>query len=121
MTTIRSVVKTGMFTEKQKCEEVRLAKGRCRKCNNEVKADAYDFDHKDGNPLNNSQENCQLVCTNCYGIKSAKESMQTNGLETPRWVQFVTEIIENNKNKRQKRLAQLKESGIPLVWEKKRK
>lgn len=28
---------------------------------------AYDFDHKDNNPANNSQRNCWLVCKNCHG------------------------------------------------------
>ncbi len=42
---------------------------RCRWCKGTLTWGdrTYDFDHKDNNPVNNSQSNCYLVCRNCHG------------------------------------------------------
>ena len=45
-------------------------KNRCNKCGN--KLDAVDFDHIDGNSLNNSLDNCQALCPNCHAKKTRK-------------------------------------------------
>ena len=42
---------------------------KCRRCKRPLRwgSRAYDFDHKDNNPSNNSQTNCYLVCKVCHG------------------------------------------------------
>jgi hypothetical protein len=42
---------------------------KCRNCPRKLTWGdrTYDFDHKDNNPLNNSQKNCYLVCKVCHG------------------------------------------------------
>jgi hypothetical protein len=39
---------------------------------------SYDFDHRDNNPVNNSQKNCYLVCKVCHGkaTKLAKRAIR---------------------------------------------
>lgn len=48
----------------------KLPASQCRVCKTSLKwgNGSYDFDHKDNNPANNSQNNCYLVCKNCHGM-----------------------------------------------------
>ena len=34
---------------------------------------AYAADHVDENCQNDAEDNCQILCLNCHGIKTAKE------------------------------------------------
>jgi hypothetical protein len=47
----------------------KLPLSKCRECKISLKWGdrTYNFDHKDNNPNNNSQNNCYLVCRNCHG------------------------------------------------------
>jgi len=55
------------FGSRTKQIELARAGYKCRACRKPLKAGAYDFDHKDNNPANNSQNNCWVVCKNCHG------------------------------------------------------
>lgn len=47
----------------------RMPPSRCRVCKRPLTwgGGTYNFDHKDNNSANNSQNNCYLVCRNCHG------------------------------------------------------
>lgn len=57
---------------------------KCRECKIALKWGdrRYDFDHKDNDPLNNSQKNCYLVCKNCHGHATKIDKRKVNGLFT---------------------------------------
>lgn len=42
---------------------------KCRRCKRKLTWGdrGYDFDHRDNNPANRSQDNCYLVCKTCHG------------------------------------------------------
>jgi hypothetical protein len=54
---------------------------KCRNCGLTLKWGdrTYDFDHKDNNPANNSQNNCYLVCKICHGKHTRIEKRAVRG------------------------------------------
>ena len=54
---------------------------RCRVCKTPLTWGdrRYNFDHKDNNPMNNSQKNCRLVCRNCHGKHTVIKKRKIKG------------------------------------------
>lgn len=42
------------------------SKGKCMNCRQPLDARATEYDHKDNNSANNSEDNCFVVCSNCH-------------------------------------------------------
>jgi hypothetical protein len=55
---------------------------RCRVCKRKLTWGdrTYDFDHKDNNPSNNSQQNCRLVCKVCHGKHTIIKKKRIKGI-----------------------------------------
>lgn len=68
-----TIIKRKEFTESTKRAELLDSKGKCRDCGKNLVPGNHDFDHKDGNPLNNKRENCYVRCKSCHGIKTHEE------------------------------------------------
>jgi len=57
------------WTESEK-EQVRTRQdGKCAKCKDPPPA-KWEYYHLDGNNTNNSLENCEGLCPNCYSVKT---------------------------------------------------
>jgi len=56
------------FSKSTKAKTLVRQKNRCNDCGE--KSDVWDFDHIDGNSLNNSLDNCQALCPNCHAKKT---------------------------------------------------
>ncbi len=57
------------WTEVQK-EQVRIRQdGKCAKCQKPPPA-RWEYHHMDGNSSNNSLENCEGLCPNCFSVKT---------------------------------------------------
>jgi len=59
-----------VFSISTKDKALKMQNHRCKACGK--KLDVKDFDHIDGNSLNNSLENCQALCLECHRKKTQK-------------------------------------------------
>ncbi len=52
----------------------------CRECNTSLvwKSGKYEFDHKNNQNYNNSQNNCYLLCRNCHGEHTKIDKIKIN-------------------------------------------
>ena len=55
---------------------------KCRVCGTTLRWGdrTYNFDHKDNNPMNNSQTNCYIVCRNCHGKYTVIKKRRIKGM-----------------------------------------
>lgn len=58
------------FSKPTKDKALKMQNYQCKACGK--KLDVKDFDHIDGNSLNNSLENCQALCLECHRKKTQK-------------------------------------------------
>jgi len=54
------------FPTSVKNEELKLCKGKCRRCHKSLIPHAYQFHHRDFNHSNKRQNNCRAVCSDCH-------------------------------------------------------
>ncbi len=71
---LETYLKTNKFDE--------TVTSKCRKCHIILKWGdrSYEFDHKNNNHSNNSQNNCYLVCRNCHGKATKIDKIKEYGL-----------------------------------------
>ena len=92
------------------------SKCRCSNCKLKLiwGSNAYDFDHKDNNPLNISQKNCYLVCKVCHGkhtrlgkrrVRNAIGMWTNKTIKKKVGYKKATRRKPTHKPKRKKRLA----------------
>ncbi len=63
---------------------------RCNDCGK--KSDVWDFDHTDGNSLNNSLDNCQALCPNCHAKKT--RNLKKRKLKLSQALRFLRKKLE---------------------------
>ena len=73
----RKRVERNGWTDIEKQQVVRQQQGKCalqyRGCSGELLPDRHAYDHIDSNSANNELTNCQALCLNCHGLKTASD------------------------------------------------
>lgn len=100
-----------------------VKKSRCRNCGRPLtwKDGSYDFDHKDNNPANNSQNNCWLVCKSCHGrhtkigIRKERDMLGFITYKTiKKKVGYKKSRRKHTKQRRKRKHRYVETFGIPL-------
>jgi len=94
---------------------------KCRQCGRKLiwGSRTYDFDHRDNNPVNNSQSNCYLVCKNCHGKATVIKKIKIKDKITGRTIGYKTikkkvTYKKHTKKKKTKKKRTKRRSTDPL-------